>query len=65
MILYGNSDKIVTNWGEKIGELSDLVIILAMQISLYLVKTWVKILSLFVSPNFVILSLFVIFFGDL
>ena len=47
MILYGNSDKIVTNWGEKCGELSDLVIILAMQISLYLVKTWVEILSLF------------------
>ena len=54
MIFYGNNDKIVTNWGEIFGDLHELVIIKVMQISLYLVKTLLTILSLFVPSNFAI-----------
>ena len=51
MIFYGNSDKIVTNWGENFGDLHELVIIKVMQLSLYQVTIWVKILSLQVVTN--------------
>ena len=39
---------------ENLGDLHELVINKVMQISLYLVKTLVTILSLFVPPNFAI-----------
>ena len=39
-------DKIATQYGENFGDLHELVIIKVMQLSLYWVKIWVKILSL-------------------